>query len=199
MRHPQDTPTRSRSRAALSFVVLAGLAAAAGAVAGADKLPVDPVEEFSKALQLEKSDSLDARLEGKAKKLALDFRKKNLRRAAKQLRSLSDVASALLLPNWPIEDTSDYDQEARDVDNEIRGELLERFVSGTREVFKDGAPSRQAAVAILLGETAIASATDVERGLVDPRDRGKRMADVGRENLFRELSKLTPDLAKLAD
>src|SRR5262245_29887719 len=117
MRPPH--PKAPRLRTALRLAVLAGLVAVAGLVAAGDKLPPDPVEEFNRALQLEKSDSLDARLEGGAKKLAIDFRRKNLRRAAKGLRSLSDVASALLLPNWPIEDTSDYDQEARDVDVEI--------------------------------------------------------------------------------
>jgi HEAT repeat protein len=177
--------------------VLAGLVVVLGRAEGfGDKLSADPIEEFHKALQLEKSDSLDNRLEGRARKLALDFRKKNLNRAAANLRSLSDIAQALLLPTWPIEDTSDYDQAARDVDNEVREALLDRFIKGTRAAFRDGTPSRQAAVAILLGETAIASATDLDRSPLEAKDRAKRMADT-RENLFRELSRLTPDLAKL--
>ena len=100
--------TRSpcRLRAALGLAVLAGLVVILGRAEGfADKLPADPVEEFHKALQLEKSDSLDNRLEGRARKLALDFRKKNLNRAAANLRTLSEIAEALLLPTWPIEDT----------------------------------------------------------------------------------------------
>jgi HEAT repeat protein len=192
--HPRSP---RRLRAALGLAVLAGLVVILGRAEGfADKLPPDPIEEFHKALQLEKSDSLDNRLEGRSRKLALDFRKKNLNRAADNLRSLSDVAQALLLPTWPIEDTSDYDQAARDVDNDVRDALLNRFIKGIRGAFRDGSPSRQAAVAILLGETAIASAADVDRGPLEAKDRAKRMADT-RENLFRELSKLTPDLAKL--
>src|SRR5438128_2378702 len=102
MRHATP-PAPSRLRAARNLAVLAGLLAGLAAVGAADKLPQDPIDNFNKALQTEKSDSLDARLEGRALKLAVDFRRKNLTRASKDLRTLSDVSQALLLPNWPIE------------------------------------------------------------------------------------------------
>lgn len=198
MKHPNIGPRGRPFRLIAGLFVLAGLIGLASRAGGfADKLPSDPVEAFHKALQLEKADSLVARLEGKARENALAFRKKNLERAAAQLTSLGDIAQALLLPSWPIEDTSEYDQAARDIDNTVRQELVKRFMTGVRRVLRGDDPPRQAAVAILLGETALTSSTDLERRPVDKADKARRMLEAGRETLFREMSALTPELAAL--
>src|SRR5688572_26681415 len=109
MKHPNTGPPGRRAvRLIAGLFVLAGLIGLASrAAAFADKPPADPVEACHKALQLEKAASLVARLEGQARTNALAFRKKNLEAAAARLTSLGDVAQALLLPSWPIEDTSE--------------------------------------------------------------------------------------------
>src|SRR3954466_4496786 len=95
-RTPPQPPAASRLRTASSLVALITLGVAFAFAGPADKLPPDPVENFNKALQLEKSDTLSARIDAPAMKFALEFRRKNLRAAARELKSLSDVAAALL-------------------------------------------------------------------------------------------------------
>jgi HEAT repeat protein len=202
---------RSALRRSAGLLILAGLITLASRADGfGEKLPPDPVEEFQKGLQLEKADTLvekgdalDQRLLGKAQANALAFRKMNLQKVANKLKSLNQIAEVLLLPTWPIEDVFDYDKKARDIDNAIREELTRRFMSGARDALRSGDPTRQAAVAILVGETALASATDIAPEQADgrgrPRDKDPRRKAIesSRENLFMELSKLAPDVARL--
>src|SRR5262249_3940180 len=132
---------------------------------------------------------------------ALDFRRRNLVQAARDLRNLSDISRALLLFEWPRVDARSqlfreteplYDRGffrkdmkvpgARDIEQEIRKVLTERFVSLSRQAFKKGDYARQEAVATLVGETANAAATELEDEKL---------------TLYKGLAPLAADLARL--
>ncbi len=148
------------------------------------KTKEDPVDEFRRALLLEAKNDRKYRndLRGKALEYALDFRRKNLTRAANNLRNLSDISYALLLFEWPRVERSDllreseppydrgyFDEKkgkrmpgAREIEKEVRDKLTERFVKLSREAFKEGSYARQEAVANLVGETANTAATELK-------------------------------------
>src|SRR5262245_20950304 len=84
----------------LGLAVVAGLLAPAAA--RPERLADDPVEKFKQALTLEYNKSYQATLRGPALRLALEHRRKQLKEAAKNVKSLSDLSQALLLLEWPV-------------------------------------------------------------------------------------------------
>ena len=78
-----------------------------------EKIPPDAVEEFTCAWVREKFGSLEARLDvenNKAREYALAFRRAELERLAKELKSLNDLARALVLL-WPTEELHEYQKK----------------------------------------------------------------------------------------
>jgi HEAT repeat protein len=192
MTQPHPIPSsRERLRLGLGFAVLAGLLGLAGSVAGfGDKIPPDPVKEFEKALEREKTGSLEARRDdedGKiAREAALKFRRAELKRTSDKLTTLDDIARALLL-FWPSEYQPGFEEEARKIDEEFRRKLLNDFDTLLRAAFKSGTPQRQAAAALLAGETA---AVSMRTG--DPKALRRTRADI-----TQKLDQLTPELVAL--
>src|SRR5947207_10206260 len=84
--------------------------------APAQRLPADPVEEMRQALRVGVRDPLN--------KEELDYRRANLDKRAKALRTLSDLRRALSLQEWRDEDR---DQGIRDIDRPIREDLALRL------------------------------------------------------------------------
>jgi hypothetical protein len=112
----------------------------------------DSVENFRQALRLEvvsKSPGYREKLSADPARLkvALDFRRANLEKTARALKTPAEVGQALLLLDWPtlprltekgtrIDPLSEFDrraltvfeQKAQDIDLKVRQELIKRFV-----------------------------------------------------------------------
>lgn len=138
----------------------------------------DPVEQFRQALQLENNKSITykSRIENDDKALdyALEFRRKNLEAAARNLKTTSDLSRALLLIDWPrtprsrVERDAEtkYDKGSRDIEAEIRKRMAQEFVKQVQQVIQTVAATpdevaRKVATANLVGET-MASAGDLQ-------------------------------------
>ncbi len=167
----------------------------------AEPFPKDPVETFRQALLLENNKSIinyKNRLENDpiALKLALDFRKANLKKAADGLKTTSDISRALMLIDWPrssrnyVDPTYEnrYDRGAREIEREVREELAKRLVKEVRAAIQEEARSeadaaRQIATANLVGETM------------------NSVGDAQDDNLllYKDLDPLAKDLARLVD
>jgi HEAT repeat protein len=158
------TPTRLRPAAWALVAVLAALAGAGRAAAR--PLPPDPVEEFRKALRLEQNPGYKGALEDNKAELerVLAFRRRNLKRAADNLKSLTDLSRALLLLEWRLADRgglkgkpditrSTFDEENSLLEAELRKELAKRFVADLKQATTRARPDRQVALANLVGET----------------------------------------------
>jgi HEAT repeat protein len=152
-------------------------AALAGAGRGsAEALPEDPVEPFRRLLKEEKG----LRTEG-----ALAFRRARLEKAARQIRSLGDISRALLLVEWPVVERipsiDKAEQDARDIEVQVREELTARFEQGVRKVMRSGSQGQLVAVSNLVGETVVGAAALGDKRL----------------SLYQKLADLAPDLAEL--
>src|SRR5262249_7214577 len=132
----------------------------------AQRLKEDPVEQFKQALLLEQRNSDDYKkaLRGQALELALRFRQKNLTRAANGLRTPAEIARALLLNEWPREEDvidpeerAEFNSKARVIEQRIRRAMVQRFLRDVQKAFKSGSTPRVAAMATLVGETALRS------------------------------------------
>lgn len=109
-----------------------------------EPFPQDQVEALRQALRSGVRDPLNAD--------ELSFRKANLKRRIKELRSLGDLSQALGLQEWRDEDR---DVGIRDLDRLIREEVAKRLAKDVRAVLQDGdLDSRLAAVA-LIGEMGV--------------------------------------------
>lgn len=163
----------------------------------AERFPEDPVELFKQALQLE-NDKLRYKPlldeDEVGLKLALEFRRRNLEKAAANLKTSSDLARALVLL-WPrppknkseLDAETQYDRGARAVERKIRDEMIVRFMKHVQTSLKDNALTpeaglRQIATANVVSETVVASANDP--------------LDVLQVALYDKLQPLSKDLAQ---
>jgi HEAT repeat protein len=136
--------------------------------AEADKLRLeaDPVEAFRRALKLEQNPVYKSQLKEKELKGVMDFRRKNLERAAARVRTLSELSRALLLIEWGSferagerrPEAPEFDVELRLVDQAVRTAMTRRFVQRMKNAVQRGAPNRQVALANLIGETVSGAA-----------------------------------------
>ncbi len=186
--------TLIRTRAPLGAIVLAVAVGLAGTGrAKADPFPPDPVEAFRDALNLEYKRLPDFKSplgrpykerlskDPVALKLALDFRRKNLEKAAKGLRTPAQLSKALLLLDWPglaprpqpgerprpvLGEDTPYDIDSRGIESQIRVDMVKRFIAETREGLEGrpaaaGRPAvkpaaaRQIALSNLVAETVL--------------------------------------------
>lgn len=110
--------------------------------APSQRLPADPVDEMRQALRVGVRDPLN--------KDELDFRRANLEKRAKALRTLSDLRRALGLQEWRDEDR---DAGIRDIDRPIREEIAQRLAKGLRAILAQSAtPTLQLAAIGMIGE-----------------------------------------------
>ncbi|MFO0877487.1 MAG: HEAT repeat domain-containing protein [Gemmataceae bacterium] len=138
----------------------------------------DPVDQFRQALLLEQNKSITYKsrldVDDKALDLALDFRRRNLEQAARDLKTTSDLSRALLLIDWPRPPRSrserdaetKFDKGARDIESEIRREMAQLFVKKVQATIRASATTPdavagQVATANLVGET-VSSAGDLQ-------------------------------------
>jgi HEAT repeat protein len=125
-------------------------------------------------------------------------RKEELKKLTANLRSLGDMAQALLLNYWgddhPLRglDETELDQAKKD-DTEIRQDLLKRFLQGIKDVVEKGGPASQSAAATLVGEFAASA-----RGGVSARS---DLGDLGGRNrtVLSRLPDFAAPLATLAE
>lgn len=196
--HPPTPEANRVPPRALRFGLLL-VALICALTAQAERFPEDPVEQFKQALLLENSRSLfyKNKLEDDAAalKLAVQFREQNLEKAAKNLKTASELSRALLLIDWPTppkdkfgrDSETKYDRESRDIERKVRSEMIARFGKLVRQAFETEATSvdagaRQIATANMVGET-VGSAGIVTDDLLVA--------------LYADLQPLAKDLAKL--
>jgi HEAT repeat protein len=167
--------------------LLAAAALAGGVAVGQYRPGADPVEDFRQALKLEQY----ARNE---EKQALAYRERNLKEKAGKLTALSDLSRALLLTEWQTIAFStgfrslDPDFEARQIDNQVRQQMIQRFADGIKKVLRSRDPDELAAVTNLLSETVVGAST---LGATATRARDRE------RSLNKQLADLAPDLVPL--
>lgn len=140
---PSRTPSRRVRRpfgAALAFLVAVTPSACAPR-SEAEGLAPDPVDALKQAL-----------IQGKPSR---DKRQGRVEAAAEQLQSLGDMSRALLLTDWSPDRNAD--------ELAIRKSIADRFGRKVQETARQGDAGQQAAVANLVGETAVS----VRAGLAD--------------------------------
>lgn len=94
--------------------------------ASAQRLPADPVEELKQALKVPVRDPLN--------KEEQDFRRANLEKHAKSLKTLSDLRRALSLQEWRDEDR---DASIREIDRSVREGIAQRLAKGLRNILEN--------------------------------------------------------------
>jgi HEAT repeat protein len=160
-------------RPAFALLLVAG--AYGGDRAAADSLARDPVAELRQALIQEKDAGRD--------KESLRFRRETLTRKVGELKSLGEMARALLLQEWRVEGLAD---PVADVDREVRDSLADRFIAGLKDVLAKGTAAQRMAACELISNTATAARP--------PGGGGFRTGF-----LRQRLAGLAPDLAKLTN
>ncbi len=141
-------------RASVALGFLAVLLSLEGALARADRLPPDPVDELAQALKQGAKES------GRSK-AAEDYRRANLDKKIAALRTPGDMSRALLLSDW--QDASvGLDRTLAIIDQQARQKLADRFKESIRRSLSSESSTIRAAAAGLVGETA---ALGRERGV----------------------------------
>lgn len=142
----------------------------------------DPVEELRKVLKVDPTPSLDEQVREEQKR----FRTKALEKQVTYIKSLGDLARALLLHEW--RDQYIKDAELAAVDANIRSQLALRLETELREALKKDSVTQWAA-ANMIGRTA----SEARKNSGDWKRPGPGL-------LVRDhLKKLGPDLARLTE
>ncbi len=150
--HPPREAPRLRNPLC-SFAPARALGAAVGlflfaAAAPAQPLPPDPVEGLRQALVADNALMKGANVPEEA----VALRKRNLTQRVDALRSLGDLAGALLRQEWL---DAAPDPKVAAVDTEARERVLTRFREEVRRQLESNDPTAAAATAILIGEMAV--------------------------------------------
>src|SRR6266536_1829871 len=139
---PDTSPARSGLIRHRPWILLLALLLGLAGQSSAEKFD-DPIEKFREALKIEEGRSVryysNLSEDKEALKHAVRFRRENLERTSKDLRSLSDISRALVLLEWPILKydparrrfilpESGYEAEARDIEVKVRADLARRFL-----------------------------------------------------------------------
>lgn len=165
-------PRISPRRVSLTRVLILTAAALLGTtgLASAQRFPEDPIEAFRDALLLEENKSLRYKsdLDEDGLRLALEFREENLKKAAANLKTLSQLARALLLTDWPrsprtaaeLRQESPFDRESRRIERQVREGLAREIVERAKKIATSGTTVQKITTAALIGE-AVSSASEL--------------------------------------
>ncbi|MFO0925497.1 MAG: HEAT repeat domain-containing protein [Gemmataceae bacterium] len=162
-------PLIASPRCGLVRVALLVAAALAWRVPAVQAQPLgeDPVEQFRQALLLEENKSLRYKneLDEDGLQFALEFRERNLKQAAANLKNLSQLARALLLTDWPrsprtaieLRQESPFDRESRKIERGVREAIARRIVDRATQVARSGTVAQKETTASMIGETVAAA------------------------------------------